>query len=338
MPGVCDDATLLWRVLVMCHSHEGGERVSEGVSKGVSEGVSKGVSKGVNEGVSKGVNEGVSKGVNEGVSKGVSERVNEYDNWLSKLFNKLPLHSRYFPIIFLIFSCYLVEISSIFIMKVISGFYFAISTQNFHLFLLCLWKSLFVITIVSILISIKSFAIDYIAMKWRQNLVLLLHIQMNWNDKWTLIVSQKIENIDQRVTQDVYRLTQKLAIVLGNLITAPAIIIFYSYYLIDLFGVIVPLACVLYFVVGAIMTHFQAKKIVPIVYVQEQEEGYFRFKHMHYRAHLESIVFLNGNNTELQFLNKSFDSLIKIVNQLIFTQLPLNLIVNWLSYFGSIGK
>ena len=255
-------------------------------------------------------------------------------------YNNKKEHSNvtvYGPITLLITSCVAYEVTSVLIMSVISGFYLAISSQDLSSFLTCLWQALLVVTVVSMCQSIKMFAIDMASLQWRTRLVTLLHSQLSRIPEWTLLISNRIENIDQRMTQDISRLTKKLSTVISSLVTTPAIILYYTYYLTSIFGVIAPLACYLYFIIGAISTRLQAAKIIPIVYKQEAQEGDFRAKQLHFKLHQENILFLNGHMTELSLLRRSFRALVATVEDLIYTQLPLNLIVNWFSYFGSIG-
>lgn len=245
--------------------------------------------------------------------------------------------STYSPIALLIATCLAFELSSILIMTVISSFYLSITSQDMSAFLSSLWRAVLVVTLVSVCQSGKTFAVDITALQWRTRLVTMLHCHLNTSPAWTLVVATQIENIDQRMTQDVYRLTLKLATLLGTTLTLPFIIVFYTYYLIILFGPIAPLACFIYFIIGAALTHMQARKIIPLVYNQEAQEGYFRSRHVHFKQYQESIMFLRGGETEVSLLDEAFQALRRSVQRLIYTQLSLNLIVNWFSYFGSIG-
>ena len=245
----------------------------------------------------------------------------------------------YGPICMLVSTCLAFELSSVLIMTIISKFYLAITSQDLSAFLSCLWRATWIITIVSICQSLKTFAVDYTALQWRSRLVTTLHTYLNANPPWTLqVATHLVENIDQRTTQDIYRLTLKLATLFSTVLTLPAIILFYSYYLTSLFGFLPPLACLGYFLIGAVFTRWQAQKIIPLVYQQEAQEGYFRARHMQYKQHQEKILFLNGNKTEVHVLQRTYDALKRSVLRLLYTQLPLNLMVNWFSYFGSIGE
>jgi hypothetical protein len=238
----------------------------------------------------------------------------------------------------LIITSFAFEFASIAIMGVISRFYLSVSGRDLNLFMKCLWKSLIVISVVSAMKSLKTYFTERCALEMREQMVKFLH--ENCIDKemiaYNAIVINQIENMDQRITQDLYRLTTDGAKLVADVVTAPAVILFYSCYLWRVVGFLPPVACFVYFMLGSMCSYFQARKLIPLVYTQEVYEGQFRLLHMQFIANIEAITLLGGEYSEGKRLSKAFDGLTIMVRNVIDAQLPLYLVVNWFSYCGSI--
>lgn len=252
----------------------------------------------------------------------------------------LTSHSIPYNFFYLFLFSIFYEISSIGIMKIISKFYFSVSSQNHQLFLHCLWQSLLLITIISIFKSLKIYYCERIAIQSRYKLTNYLHYHLIGKHGICYFLQyenkNKIDNPDQRITQDIDKLTQEISTFLMNVISIPAILLFYSIYLWLTIGFFAPMMCYLYFIIGSLCSYFQAKRLVPLVYEQEKLEGNFRAGHVNYQTHLPSITLLRGEKDEEFRLQRNFSFLVKIASDIMKQELYLNLIVNWFSYFGSI--
>lgn len=244
----------------------------------------------------------------------------------------------FLPLILIALACLFFELSSVLIMRVISSFYLSISSRDTAAFFDCLWRALVVVTLVSVCKSLKMYCVDNAALQWRCRLVLRVMLRLRAKESHTLVDALRVENTDQRLTQDLSRLTSKFATVTGTLLPTPIIILLYTLYLVHLFGPLPPTLCFLYFMLGAALTHWQAKKIVPLVYQQERCEGDFRAAHVRLRSNADSVVFLGGVGREVAAAEEEFSGLVRAVRALINTQVLLNVIVNWFSYCGSIGE
>jgi ATP-binding cassette subfamily D (ALD) protein 4 len=233
----------------------------------------------------------------------------------------------------------LLEVCSIMIMGVISNFYEAVLLQDVKLFASCLWRSICVVTLISSILTLKMYLVNLCALQWRHNLVMYLQ-QLYMKDKvaYDIINNYKLENPDQRITQDADKLTAELAQFLGKVVAAPFIIIIYTLYLWNLFNYIAPLACFIYYLICSLLSYLQARKVVFQVYLQEALEGTFRYRHMCIRENIESITLLHGEGFELNRLENIFNELIAKIRHIIRLHTPLYLIVNWFSYMGAIGK
>eukprot|EP01041_Mallomonas_annulata_P001687 gene1687-3264_t len=242
-------------------------------------------------------------------------------------------------VLFLSGICY--EISSAFVMSVISEFYLSISSKNYELFIACLVKSIVIITIVSILKSLQTFSSEGCALLWRERLVHTLHnIYFNSNAAYSMIHGVNnhgvLENPDQRMTQDVDKLTITMAKILLKVLTIPGIIIYYTYYLWKNFGWVAPVSCYVYFFVGAAVSSVCMRSIVNLTYVQEAAEGGLRYRHFLFRVSSEEIAFLRGQRREEMDIDQAFRGVVDSTSQLIRRRAVLYLISNWFSYFGSI--
>lgn len=60
-----------------------------------------------------------------------------------------------------------------------------------------------------------------------------------------------LDNPDQRLTADAAALTKSFAKVVHATLVVPFLVVFYTWYLVGMFGWIAPLACYLYFVVAS---------------------------------------------------------------------------------------
>ena len=248
----------------------------------------------------------------------------------------------FFP--FLLFSmAMLYEIAAINLMDVIGDFYGTLTDADKAGFIKVLYKSLVVTTIISILYSLQSYASEACALQWRERLVRMLQTVyiVDGGSKDGLkhrsdVKTGAASQADQWITQNTDRLTTQSAKFLEKSIAIPFLIIYYTYWLYDVFGWIVPAACYVYWLLGTLCTAFFSRKLVPLVYKQEALEGEFRSQHIRYNLHHESIHFLNGVATERQFAETSFNSLLRNKWKLTNLHLPMYLVVNWFSYFGSV--
>lgn len=60
-----------------------------------------------------------------------------------------------------------------------------------------------------------------------------------------------LDNPDQRVTADAEALTASFATVLHETLVAPGLVVFYTSYLVSMFGWVAPVACYVYFIVAS---------------------------------------------------------------------------------------
>ena len=132
------------------------------------------------------------------------------------------------------------------------------------------------------------------------------------------------------MTQDIDKTTQILCCdLLGPVILAPFVIIFYTYLTFASSGWIGPTAIYLYFVVATVVNKYLISPIVTYVSEQEKREGDFRWvhscllltasisraRHMEVRNNVESIAFYQAGLLENVMTNRKLLWLLK--NQVI---------------------
>ncbi|XP_023238099.1 ATP-binding cassette sub-family D member 4-like, partial [Centruroides sculpturatus] len=199
-------------------------------------------------------------------------------------------------------------------------------------------KSLAIIICVSLIISTKDYLISVLYVIWRQ--LLTQHLQkeyMHSNNYYKLNVLDKaIDNPDQRITQDIDKMCNKLSTNIAVVIVSPFTICYYSYVLFVTTGWWGPTSVFGFFLLSTLINKLLMSPVVNYVFMQEQCEGFFRFKHMHIRTNAESIAFQDGSFNELTQLSEKFTKLVKVQQNLFARQFPLSLSVKLFAYLGSI--
>ena len=145
-----------------------------------------------------------------------------------------------------------------------------------------------------------------------------------------------LDNPDQRLSQDTDRLTLNLAELVTSGITLPGKVIFYSIALSNLFGWFAPCCCFVFFIVGTIPNLILLHRVVPYLIQQERLEGNFRHCHSEIRNSAESISFSRGTQIDQIRATNSLKKLILNQHQVLYKQLPLNIIVQLCDYMGSV--
>lgn len=146
----------------------------------------------------------------------------------------------------------------------------------------------------------------------------------------------KKDNVDQRITQDVDKMSTSLSLIAPELIVAPFIITFYTYKCFHASGFVGPVSCVVFFLISSLLNHFLISKVSFYVYAQEKAEGDFRFQHLRVRNNAEAIAFLSGEPVERQVCTVYLDKLIWTQFRYILHQFFLKCSIYLWDYLGSI--
>jgi ATP-binding cassette subfamily D (ALD) protein 4 len=232
------------------------------------------------------------------------------------------------------------ETAASYIMTIISRFYEAITNDDLELFMSTLWLSVLLIVLISFLRSLKRFLADYNALLWREGLVIRLIQILDSPDACVSLHSDDgrtaVDNVDQRISQDVDLLSSKLAEATNSVTTAPFIIAYYSYYLYTIFGIYPPIVCYAWFLIGVILSRQLMAPIASLVYAKEKQEGGFRFALVTFLESLESILFLKGTSSETARLKSRFAQVYGASYALLQRHILINSFAEFFSYGGSI--
>ncbi|XP_070179767.1 lysosomal cobalamin transporter ABCD4-like isoform X2 [Littorina saxatilis] len=201
-------------------------------------------------------------------------------------------------------------------------------------------------TIISVVLIIaeaflKS-CITYVAsmlhITWRQSLCTRLHHTYFCNILYyhVNVVDNTVDNPDQRMTQDVDKMTDTFSKVFVPIIISPFKIGYYMYQASIATGYIGPVSVLCFFMVFSLINKFLMTPVVHYVYKQERREGDFRFKHMQIRTYAESAAFYRAGQVEEVKTNQKLDQLIGTQRRLIHWNFALNFSINTADYLGSI--
>lgn len=196
---------------------------------------------------------------------------------------------------------------------VISEFYSIIVSKDMVGFNSLVWKAFLIVIGISIVETTIKTVIDIISVKWRKRLVRSIEKKYLSNRSYysLLFCDSRIDNPDQRITQDVEKFTVKLVDILRNCIDAPLIIIFYAILCLYTTSWYSPLIVVGYWLIAFLINKFIMTPNISTVFAQERLEGDYRYRHLLIRRAAESISFYGSEGQELNNLKQSFKQLLR---------------------------
>lgn len=139
-----------------------------------------------------------------------------------------------------------------------------------------------------------------------------------------LSFDHRVDNPDQRITQDVDYFSTTFSSVLSSCISAPLIIGWYTYQTVTIIAWFIPLLISGYFFLGYFINKLIMSPIVKMVFRQEQLEGDFRYAHARVRTWAESIALYGGGERERLDTEKTFAELLKNKMRIMKWQYSLN--------------
>ncbi|ORY04843.1 hypothetical protein K493DRAFT_333794 [Basidiobolus meristosporus CBS 931.73] len=153
---------------------------------------------------------------------------------------------------------------------------------------------------------------------------------------YKLISDERVDNPDQRITQDVDKFAFEMSEIAQNTIITPFMIVYYTYKCWSISGFVGPLAVYSYFVISSIANKCLIDPIVKFIYLKENYEGNYRYMHVRARTMAESIAFYGGENQEKKHMDQSLSSLIRCQLKIVRKQFFLDSGTQLYSYFGTI--
>ncbi|KAK6056204.1 ABC transporter transmembrane region 2 [Cooperia oncophora] len=218
-----------------------------------------------------------------------------------------------------------------------SQFYVVLGNRDISAFhLLCAKSVLIVIAKSLTLASIKYFT-SILAIRCREICSYTLHrLYFKRRAFYKLnLYSENLDNIDQRLTQDIEKTTQVLACdLLAPVITAPFIILYYTYLTWISSGWLGPFAVYVYFTFVTLVNRYLIAPLVGLVNETERKEGDFRQRHMEVRTNVESIAFYQSGLIENIMTNQKLKALLRIKRKLVEWRFILGIVTNMFDYFG----
>lgn len=186
--------------------------------------------------------------------------------------------------------------------------------------------------------SLLNFMGGLFALKARK--LLTIHLQNKYikpKSMYTLVMNhEKVDNPDQRITQDVDKFAETLRQIVTNLIIAPVMVVYYTYKCWIVTGFAGPLLIYAYFLLGSFISRKFIQPIVNAVFFKELQEGNFRYLHVRLRQYAESIAFCDGEEEENGRAQHSLETLLTYQRTIVNKELPLKMANESFSYLGSI--
>ncbi|KAL6743107.1 hypothetical protein Aduo_016187 [Ancylostoma duodenale] len=232
---------------------------------------------------------------------------------------------------------FLDQVGTYFVGVLPSQFYVALGNRDLSAFHLLIAKATVIVIAKSLsLASIKYFT-SILAIKCRELCSYTLHrLYFKRRAFYKLgTMSEGLDNIDQRLTQDIEKTTQVLAVDLfAPVITAPFIIMYYSYLTWKSSGWMGPLTIYIYFAFVTTVNRYLLSPIVGLVNETEKREGDFRQRHMEVRTNVEQIAFYQSGLIENIMSNQKLKILLKTKQKLVEWRFVLSIVTNIFDYFG----
>ncbi|KAI8646414.1 ATP-binding cassette sub-family D member 4-like protein [Parasitella parasitica] len=186
--------------------------------------------------------------------------------------------------------------------------------------------------------SFLNFMGGLFALKARK--LLTIHFQEKYikpKAMYTLVMNyERIDNPDQRITQDIEKFAETLRQIVTSLIIAPIMVVYYTYKCWIVTGFGGPLLIYVYFLFGSLVSRKFIQPIVNAVFFKELQEGNFRYLHVRLRQYAESIAFCDGEKEENSRAQHSLDTLLTYQRTIVNKELPLKMANESFSYLGSI--
>jgi putative ATP-binding cassette transporter len=166
--------------------------------------------------------------------------------------------------------------------------------------------------------------------EWMTNRILNQYLQNR--AYYQINFNEKIDNPDQRISEDVRSFTRTSLSFLLVILTAIVTLVSFTGVLLSI-SVYLSLALIVYAIVGTIITAWIGQRLININYNQLRKEADFRYGLVHVRDNAESIAFYQGEAQESLQLRQRFIAAISNFDLLISWQRNLGLFTTSYNYF-----
>jgi len=151
----------------------------------------------------------------------------------------------------------------------------------------------------------------------------------------TNLGTNRIEDIDQRVTQDLKMFCQKITELYGNLLKPSLEVIILSQALARMMGVKQLIGFFLYFLFAGQWLRLLMPPFAKMTAEQQQLEGVFRSHHSRIINHSEEIAFYKGSERESEIITESFENIKKNSNKQYFLQTAMGMLDSYTVKYGA---
>lgn len=148
-------------------------------------------------------------------------------------------------------------------------------------------------------------------------------------------VGSHLDNIDQRITQDIDKFSTSLSSLYGTIFKPVLDIILLTGRLASVVGLRGPLMMYLYYFISSILLRAIMPPFAKLTAEQQKLEGDFRYVHSRLINYSEEIAFYSGNKKEKNFMNRVFDKLYNHSKGIFQKQASLGVFDSWLVKYGA---
>jgi ATP-binding cassette subfamily D (ALD) protein 3 len=145
----------------------------------------------------------------------------------------------------------------------------------------------------------------------------------------------KIDNMDQRITQDTEKFASALASLYGTIFKPVLDIILLTSRLAKVVGLRGPLIMYFYYFLSSILLRAIMPPFAKLTAEQQKLEGDFRYAHSRVINYAEEIAFFGGNKREKSHMNAAFDRLYAHSKGIFTKQATLGVFDSWLVKYGA---
>ncbi|XP_022333421.1 lysosomal cobalamin transporter ABCD4-like isoform X2 [Crassostrea virginica] len=193
------------------------------------------------------------------------------------------------------------------------------------------------ITAEALIKASSVYLVSVLYIKWRGSINARIH-KLYFTDLvyYDVNTSGKIDNPDQRITQNLDRMCHNFSQIFAPIIIAPFTIAYYLYKSVESTSYIGPVGVLCFFLVATVINKVLMSPVVNFVFKRQEMEGNYRFKHMLLRTNAESAAFYRSGEIEKFYTDQRLHRLLKTQHSLILRQYPLNFSVNLFDYLGSV--
>ncbi|XP_075591521.1 lysosomal cobalamin transporter ABCD4-like [Dermatophagoides farinae] len=260
-------------------------------------------------------------------------------------------------ILFLIFLSIIQEILILQIGLITARFYYVLLLKDILKFYWQLFITMILVLFMSLIKSFRTYVSTVIEIEFREHLTKYLcdeyfenfnyyftnnndnqpQQQQCQNGRQSLLIEKNgLDNVDQRLCQDLYKLCSECTIFISKSVILPFIVGYYSYKVsitVGPFGVFI---CLAIFLLSTFVNRFLLNSIVKWTYLKEKHEGIYRSEHNHIRNHCEHIAFTNVEQRMKRNLFLELRNLLSIHENLALQQFYLNFLTTIFDYSGSV--